>query len=157
MHSSLLTSSVTQESNLILLSVAGLFLLFTSLCLSFYLLHSFHLSLSVSLHAVSRRTLSEVRSESVSVCRQPWQPCPNWPMVWQDDCQLLSVRAVHADMQQVWTTPDGSFSYERNREKSLFSLLPVWALKSISWDTCCCQSGVCCSVCVSQVCCLVCF
>lgn len=47
MHSSLLASSLTQESNLILLSVAGLFLLFTSLCLSFYLLHSFHLSLSM--------------------------------------------------------------------------------------------------------------
>ncbi len=84
--------------------------LFSSSCLFFHL----------SLHAVSRRTLSEVRSESVSVCRQPWQPCPNWPMAWQHDCQLLSVRAVHADRQQ--TAPDGFFRYEKKRNKNLFSV-----------------------------------
>lgn len=150
MHSSLLASSLTQESNLILLQVC---FFFSPLYVSRFIF--FIPSIYLSLHAVSRRTPLEVRSESASVCRQPWQPCPNWPMVWQDDCQLLSVRAVHADMQQVWTAPDGSFSYERSREKSLFSRLPVWALKSISWDTCWCQSGVRCSVCVSQVCCLL--
>lgn len=123
-----------QESNLILLSSADLFKCFISF---------FHLSLSLSflpiipsmsLHAVSRRTLSEVRSESASVCRQPWQPCPNWPMAWQYDCQLLSVRAVQADRQQGWTAPDGSFRYEKEKEKNLFSPFPVWALKSISWE-----------------------
>lgn len=54
-------------------------------------------------------------------------------MVWQDDCQLLSVRSVHEDMLQVWTVPDGSFGSERKEEKNLCSYFPVWALKSISW------------------------
>lgn len=83
---------------------------------------------SLFLHAVSRRTLSEVRSESASVCRQPWKPCPNWPMAWQDDCQLLSVRAVHADRQQGWTAPDGSFKDEK---ESLFPFPSCLSLEII--------------------------
>ncbi len=41
-------------------------------------------------------------------------------MAWQHDCQLLSVRAVHADRQQ--TAPDGFFRYEKKRNKNLFSV-----------------------------------
>lgn len=64
-------------------------------------------------NATSGRTLSEVRSASASLRLQPWQLCPNWPTVWQDDCQLLSVRAVRADVRQVWRAPDGSLRHEK--------------------------------------------
>lgn len=146
-----------QESNILLQSSAGLFkvfhFFFSPLQLSLFSSphHSFHLSL----HAVSRRTLSEVRSESECVCRQPWQPCPNWPMAWQDDCQLLSVRAVLADRQQGWTAPDGSFRYKKNSFYSLsleINFLRNWSFCWSGWvgsiTVCSCPFTVC--VCLNE-------
>lgn len=106
------------ESNLVICrSVQSVsFLLFTSLSV-----HLSHPSLHLSLHAVSRRALLEVRSESTSVCRQPWQPCPNWPMAWQDDCQLLSIRAVHADRRPQMGPSDTRRVWTRGRVYSFYT------------------------------------
>lgn len=118
--SSPLASSPTRESNLILLPFRFYFLLFTFPRVSFH--PAAVPSIRSLSNAASGRTLSEVRSASASLRLQPWQLCPNWPTVWQDDCQLLSARAVGADVRQVWRAPDGSLRHEKESLSPLLLL-----------------------------------